>query len=125
MRSLIHVKNLIIILVAHSNVRENIENLHNQNHQSGIDNNFDDNSMQLPRNRNLITNNRISNLFSLRNNMTMNNYINEPNAISNTIVNSNRNIEEEITDENQICREFDTQLDEIYDTFNYLISTER
>jgi len=88
-----------------------------------MQNQLEDNSVPILRNRNIVQNARINNIFSM-NSINGNNIL-----IDNSNYNSNindPNIDVELSEDNNISnRDFDNQLDEIFDNLNYLITSEK
>ncbi len=116
---------LILLLVAHStsNVRDHPEHLtHQQQPSSNYEQNLEENSVNILRTRNLVQNARKNNLFSLNSSSNRNNILIN-NSNSNLNANMDENINEELSVDNN--RDFDNQIDEIYDNLNYLITSEK
>jgi len=86
------------------------------------ENNIEDNTVPILRNRNLVPNTRINNIFSINSLHTNNILIDNLNFNSNTHM--DQNIDVELSDDNS-NRDFDNQLDEIFDNLNYLITSEK
>jgi len=86
------------------------------------ENNIEDNTVPILRNRNIVPNTRINNIFSINSLHTNNILIDNLNFNSNTHM--DQNIDVELSDDNS-NRDFDNQLDEIFDNLNYLITSEK
>lgn len=119
---------------AHSNsnlIRENTQYIQQQsnlspNQASNYENTVEENSVPLLRNRNLTSinpNTRINNIFSM-NSVNSNNILIDNSNFNSNIVDPN--IDVELSEEGgDSHRDFDNQLDEIFDNLNYLITSEK